>query len=565
MGIAEYRKKRDFEKTPEPEGEIRPPGSGRLYVIQKHAATRLHYDLRLELNGYLKSWAVPRGPSFDTREKRLAVHVEDHPVAYGTFEGIIPRGEYGGGTVMLWDRGEWEPQHDAEKDYEKGHLKFILYGEKLKGRWALIRMGGSGNEEGKNWLLIKEKDEFAAAGNDGGLSPAEDDRSVLTDRSMEEIRKAGDAVWQNGAVTAAPDAQEAKTPSENQPRASGIEPDIDPGGLAHAEKSDMPTDLRPQLATLVDRVPEGGQWVHEIKYDGYRLLAYKDGDAIRLRTRRGNDWTDRFAKIAADLASFPAGSAILDGEAVVQRPDGTTDFQALQNLLQGIESGRLIYYLFDILYCDGYDLTAAPLIARKNLLAHLSGKVDPQKSCLRYSDHARGQGQSIYRHACALALEGIISKHENSTYQQKRVRSWLKVKCQHRQEFVIGGYTDPSGSRTGFGALLLGYYDEADRLRFCGKVGTGFNERQLDRLKTEMERYDGAGAALCEPAGRPGGQRRALGATGTGGRNRICGMDPGGYSAGTVFQGAEGRQIRPGGPPGDRAGKRRAGKTTGFR
>ena len=475
MGLKEYQKKRDFRKTPEPEGGEKPP-SGRLYVIQKHAASRLHYDLRLELGGYLKSWAVPKGPSYVPGEKRLAVHVEDHPIEYGHFEGIIPEGEYGGGTVMLWDRGEWDAEGDPESEYERGRLHIRLYGEKLRGSWALARMGGDAGEEGKNWLLIKRRDDYAREEDD---FPGDADRSVLTGRTMAEIKTAKDAVWgPDGLVRTGPEPAQSTASAANTSS-------IDLSGLPGAKRGTLPEDFRPQLATLVDAPPDGDEWLHELKYDGYRLIARISGDTVRLITRRGNDWTDRFPTVAGELADFPAETAILDGEVVVQLPDGTTDFQALQNLLQGAATGRLLYYLFDIPYLDGYDLTGVPLIERKAVLKLLLDRM-PGTRVIRYSDHVQGKGAEVFRHACRFVLEGIISKRSDSPYRQKRTRTWVKTKCGSRQEFVIGGYTDPAGERAGFGALLLGYYDEEGQLRYCGKVGTGFSDSLLNAMTGRM-------------------------------------------------------------------------------
>jgi bifunctional non-homologous end joining protein LigD len=450
MGLNQYRKKRDFQKTPEPRGKDKPPTTRRLYVIQKHAASRLHYDLRLELDGVLKSWAVPKGPSVDPGEKRLAVHVEDHPMDYGTFEGTIPAGEYGGGTVMLWDKGTWTPEGDPDEEYRIGRMHFLIHGEKLQGRWTLFKLGGGKDDNGKNWLLVKSKDAYSDI-EDRVLE--EKDRSVSTGRTMAEIT----------------------------------------AGIAHPErfllknarKADFPVEISPHLPTLVDSPPKGDQWIHEIKYDGYRIVAFIEKNSARLSSRNNKDWTGRFRTIADALSNFPAENAIIDGEVVIQLPEGITSFQALQNTLQGVKTGTLIYYLFDILYHDGFDLTESPLIERKTLLKQLLDQMAPQP-VIRYSDHVEGSGEKVYAHACRLSLEGIVSKDLNSAYRQKRTRNWLKVKCGYRQEFVIGGYSRPSGSRTAFGALLLGVYDDHGNLLYCGRVGTGFSEKQLVSLKQTM-------------------------------------------------------------------------------
>jgi bifunctional non-homologous end joining protein LigD len=466
MALREYKKKRDFTRTPEPAGSDKPGSQGRLYVIQKHAASHLHYDLRLEMGGVLKSWAVPKGPSLDPEEKRLAVHVEDHPVEYGSFEGVIPEGEYGGGTVMIWDFGKWEPDGDAEAKYRKGHLTFRLLGKKLKGTWTLARMGGPSGEEGKNWLLIKKKDEEARRNSEYDI--LEDlPESEATGRTMDQIRRVKDRVW------------------------SGTEGEItpDPASLPGARRSAMPAQTKPQLATLVKDPPTGDRWVHEVKYDGYRILCFKTGNDIRLVSRNGNDWTGRFPSIVKDTSSLAPQRMILDGEIVVLRADGTTDFQALQNAYEGLvpwgKIGRIGYYIFDILYYEGFDLTGTPLVHRKELLGKVLLKPLAPPSLL-YGDHIRGRGSTVYQQACRLGFEGIVSKREDGRYEQRRSTNWLKVKCQKRQEFVIGGYSEPSGSRTGFGALLLGFYEKSGELVYAGRVGTGFNEASLGRLMSAL-------------------------------------------------------------------------------
>jgi len=418
MTLRRYRQKRHFERTTEPRAGRPEGGSGRIYVIQKHAARSLHYDLRLELGGVLKSWAVPKGPSLDPSRKRLAVHVEDHPVEYADFEGIIPEGEYGGGTVMVWDRGAWEPEGDPDKAYRKGHLKFRLHGEKLKGSWTLARMNSPSDREGKNWLLIKKKDPEARPGH---LSDASDmeTRSVLTGRTMKEI---------------------ASREGISRP---GVE---DLFAVQGAEPAPMPVRPRPHLAVLTKAPPGGDEWLHEIKYDGYRILCIKKDAALRLITRNNKDWSDKFKEVAGAAASLPLDRFILDGEMVVLGPDGKPDFQALQNILRGETSGRPVYYIFDILYGSGYDLTSVPLLERKRILRKLlEGTSQP----LVYGDYIRGDGDRVFDHACRMGLEGIVSKQAGSRYEQRRSRSWEKVKCVKRQEFVIGGYSEPSGSRTG--------------------------------------------------------------------------------------------------------------------
>ncbi len=488
--LKEYRAKRRFDRTAEPEGKVKPGKAGRLYVIQKHAASRLHYDLRLELDGVLKSWAVPKGPSLNPAEKHLAVQVEDHPVEYGGFEGIIPRDEYGGGTVMLWDTGEWEPLEDPRRGYKDGNLKFRLNGQKLKGRWVLVRMRKKDGEEDKNWLLIKEKDEYVRT-ESGFLD--EEPLSAVSGRSMEEIAADRERVW--SAST-----QENKPTVSGTPGRAGEDASCSDGlrELPGARRNDFPSVLTPQLTTLVARTPSGDDWLHEIKYDGYRILGFKNNSGVRLITRRGNDWTDRFPEVEQALEELPADNAVTDGEVVVRKPDGTTDFQALQNLLKGISSGQLNYYLFDLLYLNGFDLTRTPLIERKERLRCLLAAA-PAESLLRFSDHIRGSGESVYQHACRFALEGIVSKRFDAPYLQQRNKDWVKSKCLHRQEFVITGFSRPSGSRSGFGALLLGYYDSKGELRYAGKVGTGFNEKTLRELIRDLKSLKREGSPLSNP------------------------------------------------------------------
>lgn len=451
-GLTEYGKKRNFSKTAEPEGEVAPSAEGHLYVIQKHDATRLHYDLRLELNGTLKSWAVPKGPSLDPAEKRLAVHVEDHPVEYGSFEGIIPKGEYGGGTVMLWDRGWWEPIGDADQSYEKGAIKFRLHGKKLRGAWMLVQMKGPRSEEGKNWLLIKETDDEASKEKD----ITKEAMSVKTGRQMEEIASAQDRIWKDAEETIGT---------------------LQPSALKGARKSEQPEFIKPQLATPATEAPSGDDWIHEVKFDGYRILAVLHSGKVKLLSRNGLDWTQRFKSVAQALPALPCKQAILDGEIVVLNKDGVSDFQALQNYAQMGEKHPIYYYLFDLPYCDGYDLTRSSLLDRKHFLLNLVKASDIP--VLRYSEHIQGQGNLVFDNACKLRLEGIISKRANSVYETKRSKAWLKIKCGQRQEFVIIGYSAPSGSRSYFGALLLGYYNDKKELVYCGRVGTGFTEKSL--------------------------------------------------------------------------------------
>jgi bifunctional non-homologous end joining protein LigD len=474
MGLKEYRKKRDFSKTPEPQGEVElRPAAGLRFVIQKHDATRLHYDLRLELDGVFKSWAVPKGPGETPGERHLAVHVEDHPLDYGDFEGVIPKGEYGGGTVLLWDRGTWEPLADPHRGYDKGELKFLLHGQKLSGKWTLVRLRPKEGEEDKNWLLIRGRE-----GRFGQAAGGDQELSVATGRTMEQIAEQRDRVWHGD--------------SGEEPAAGKIER-TDPSTLHGALKTGMPQELSPQLATLVTEPPEGDEWLHEIKYDGYRLLCYIDKGSARLVSRRGQDWTERFGVIATQ-ASRLSTEAVLDGEMVLLKPDGTTDFQALQNLVKSGAAGEPVYYVFDLPFLDGYDLTRVPLERRRELLE----EVLPASGSIRFSEHIRGRGGEVFRNACRLGLEGIVSKRADSAYEQRRSDSWLKVKCVKRQEFVVGGYTEPRGSRSGFGALLVGLH-EGGGLRYAGRVGTGFTERTLAALAGRLSDLESDAPPFSNP------------------------------------------------------------------
>ncbi len=524
MALDHYKSKRDFSKTPEPAGRVRRrEGRPLSFMIHKHDATRLHYDLRLELDGVLKSWAVPKGPSLDPRERRLAVHVEDHPLEYGEFEGTIPKGEYGGGTVMLWDRGIWRPRGpDPLGDYQRGALKFDLEGDKLRGGFMLVRLKSRG-EEKDNWLLIKEKDE--AARSEGDILE-ERLESVASGRGLEEIAAAGDAVWSGGLegeVLTGAAAREKAAPKKTAPRKSPAKkatPKKAAAKNAKTSQSDatqvatelpagaragsMPSEIGVQLATPALAAPEGEAWLHEIKLDGYRIVARIDGGRVRLLSRNGKDWTAKFGGFDERLARL-AGQAIVDGEMTLVRRDGTTDFQSLVAAAHDGHPERLTYFAFDLLHLDGHDLRAVPLIERKQLLEGLIGRLG--EPTIRISDHIRGQGPEFYEQACRSGLEGIVSKLATAPYRAARNRDWLKVKCSSREEFVIGGFTDPKGSAKGLGALLLGQYDGEGRLAFCGRVGTGFSDRlrlELARRLAGEERATPPFEANLEPLDRRG-------------------------------------------------------------
>jgi bifunctional non-homologous end joining protein LigD len=482
MGLREYRRKRDFKATPEPPGKrSRPFRAGKrslAYVIQKHAASRLHYDFRLELDGTLKSWAVPKGPSLDPADKRLAMQVEDHPLEYGDFEGTIPKGEYGGGTVLVWDRGTWEPIGDPRKGYREGNLKFVLKGDKLHGAWALVRIRGrEPGDQGRSWLLIKERDGEARSGPSACIVDREP-KSAATRRTLDEIAAARDRVWHSNR-----DGREA-APATRKPRAAAA-PAPDPSKIAGARPASLPKFVPPELATLVDRAPSGEEWLHEMKYDGYRILARIDHGRVTLASRNARDWTAKFPAVTEAAARLPVERAILDGEVAVLLPKGTTSFQALQNFLSGAHSDQLVYMVFDLPHLNGRDLTGTRLEDRKRALAAILESAGGDARPLRYSDHVVGNGPEFFAQACRLGLEGIISKRRDSPYQGTRSREWLKIKCARRQEVVIGGYTDPEGSRVGLGALLGGVHEDG-RLIYVGKIGTGFSDKTLRELKKQL-------------------------------------------------------------------------------
>ena len=469
--LARYRAKRDFKATPEPRG-LKVRSQGHRYLIQKHAARRLHYDFRLELDGVLKSWAVTRGPSLDPADKRLAVHVEDHPLEYGSFEGIIPKPQYGGGTVMLWDEGSWEPLGDAHAMLRAGRLKFRLDGERLKGEWNLVRMRNrSPREKRENWLLIKGHDSAARPGEGDSLLEAED-RSVASGRSMEEIGRSR-SVWNSKAGR---DAETAKPVAEPEARAAPAKA---------AKRAALPDFVEPQLATRVEAPPEGPDWLHEIKLDGYRIQARLERGKARLLTRRGLDWSHRFAGIAKAIEALPARTALLDGEIVAFAENGLSDFGRLQAILGGEEEGELAFVLFDLLYLDGYDLRPLPLLERKARLLKLLG--GNERGPLRFSQHFDRNGAEIYRHACKLALEGVVSKQADAPYRPGRGLGWLKSKCRERQEFVIAGFTKPAKDLPGIGSLVLGYGSDG-AFRYAGRVGTGFSQQQSLALRRRLER-----------------------------------------------------------------------------
>jgi len=480
LDIETYNRKRDFSKTQEPPGR-KLKGKGDSFVVQKHDASRLHWDFRLELNGVLKSWAVPKGPSLNPDEKRLAMRTEDHPLDYGDFEGTIPKGEYGGGTVMLWDQGRWipEPSKDPSKTIEDGHLHFTLEGDRMKGEWVMFRLKPRPGEKAEPWMLKKVTDEFAEP-QDGDALVDNCVTSVTTGRTMAEIA-AGEDVWRS-----------------NRGGQKGGR------GKKTAGKAPPPF-LEPQLATLVDEVPTGKQWIHEYKYDGYRLLlAVGDGVATAW-TRNGKDWSDKFKALVKAAIRLPAG-CLIDGEAVAIDENGKPSFQLLQSTLKDQKGANLVFYAFDLLVDRGEDIRKLPQIERKERLAALLEGVSPP---LIYGDHIMGRGEAMFNAMCQQGGEGIVSKKANAPYSSARSRNWLKIKCIQRQEFVIVGWSE-SDKRIGFRSLLLAAKDPG-KLTYVGKVGTGFNGRliqelmdrmrplEVDKAPVEVPRPDRKGAHFLKP------------------------------------------------------------------
>ncbi|MBL8688805.1 MAG: DNA ligase D [Rhodospirillaceae bacterium] len=480
--LTTYRAKRHFDRTTEPEGKLGKPSRGGLYVIHEHDATRLHYDLRLEHEGVLLSWAVTRGPSLDPEEKRLAVQVEDHPIDYGSFEGLIPEGNYGAGTVSQWDRGRWIPEGDTTKALKKGHLTFRLEGEKLKGDWHLVRMRRRPKEKRDNWLLIKSKDEYAVPGAKGEIVRIAT-RSVKTGRTLAEIaegRKAKPKPRAPAARKTAKKSKAAKTDKERPRRGSA-----------------NPAFVPPCLARL-DKTPAGADWLHEVKFDGYRMQAVRQGGKVALITRTGLDWTKRFGSaIKAALQELPCSSAVIDGEIVVLADTGVSDFSALQADLSEGRASRFVFYAFDLLHLDGADLSKRRLVERKEALEELLGdKANAGEGALRYSQHFVEDGDVMLDQACRLGLEGVVSKRRDAPYRSGRSGDWIKSKCIQRQEFVVTGYVPSTATRNAVGSLLVGYHENG-RLRPAGRVGTGYSatvardlKRRLDTIKADRSPYE---------------------------------------------------------------------------
>ncbi|UVO38510.1 DNA ligase D [Bradyrhizobium arachidis] len=490
--LSTYRQKRDFEKTPEPSGEAGvAPSKQRRFVIQKHDATRLHYDFRLEFDGVFKSWAVTKGPSLNPHDKRLAVEVEDHPLDYGDFEGTIPEGQYGGGTVMLWDRGTWESDN-PEAGFKKGDLKFTLNGDKLHGSWVLVRMRNRGGEKRTNWLLIKHRDEYASEDED----ILAEDKSVASGRAMAQITSGkgrapkpfmlakgkgkADAVWQSDR------AEETKGRTvKPAPRAAlkSVKSSKKKATTATTAKkvSEMPDFVAPQLCTPVERPPGGDGWCHEIKFDGYRVqLRVEDGEAT-LKTRKGLDWTGKFASIAKEAGSLP--DALIDGEIVALDHNGAPNFSSLQAALSDGKTGDLIFFAFDLLFAEGLDYRRLPLGERKQRLKTLLEARKARSSQIRYVEHFETGGDAVLQSACKLELEGVVSKKLDAPYRSGRTESWTKAKCRAGHEVVIGGYKTTNGK---FRSLMAGVHRD-DHLAFVGMVGTGFGADKVKRIMPSLK------------------------------------------------------------------------------
>lgn len=492
QSLALYNRKRDFRHTPEPRGVHAGKGKALQFVVQKHAASRLHYDFRLEVDGVLKSWAVPKGPSLDPAVKRMAVQVEDHPLAYGGFEGVIPKGHYGAGSVIVWDRGSWEPLEDPRKALRAGKLKFRLQGEKLHGGFTLVRMRGRGDEKQPSWLLIKERDDEARPSAEFDVVEQQPE-SVLGAGSApgKSARSAnGTAARPVGGSMAAEPASGAKG---RRPRKSG--------------KATLPLSLAPQLATLMD-APPVGDWHYELKFDGYRLLTRFDGGDVRCITRNGHDWSSRVPGIVTAVKAMKPGSGWLDGELVALDERGAPDFQKLQNAFESHRTTQLRYFVFDLLFHEGEDLRELGNAQRRERLHALMG--DETHGPVQFSPTLQGDPRELLAASGRAGFEGLIGKRADAPYRAGRSRDWIKLKVGQRQEFVIGGFTDPQGSRSGLGSLLLGVHDEAGRLRYAGNVGTGFDTRTLDALRSRLDGIEASASPFFEGPQKVGTTRRAV-------------------------------------------------------
>ncbi|BDT58775.1 ATP-dependent DNA ligase [Massilia varians] len=498
-----YKAKRNFDITSEPLDGGAPSTEALTFVIQKHWASRLHYDFRLELDGTMKSWAVPKGPSYDTHDKRMAVHVEDHPISYSDFEGTIPPKQYGAGKVIIWDKGTWEPIGDPHEGYRKGNLKFAIHGHKMHGRWVLVRMKGRGNDKQEPWLLIKENDEHARPAEE--FSVVDEMPDSVKDLPMPERARGKVAALKAEAGLDTKDAQDAPKPArkrtaaakpaaktaakaaatsaDKSTRAKKAAPPSLPEGVVEAA---LPEAFTPELATLVDGPPPDPEnWIFEVKFDGYRMLARIEQGKVRLITRNANDWTDKLAPLREEIERARLPDGWYDGEIVVHDENGKPNFGLLQLAFDGVRTADIVYFLFDAPYCNGYDLRNVPLVERRAALEQILRKAKSDK--LRFSSEFGSNPDELVVAACKIGLEGVIGKRRDSRYVSRRSPEWIKLKCGLRQEFVIGGYTDPKGSRKGVGSLLLGTYDREGMLRYAGNVGSGFNHATLMDIKERLE------------------------------------------------------------------------------
>ena len=487
--LAPYKKKRNFSVTPEPAEGGAPGVEALQYVIQKHWASRLHYDLRLEIDGTMKSWAVPKGPSFDPADKRMAVQVEDHPISYNSFEGQIPPKQYGAGRVIIWDRGYWQPVGDAAEGYRAGKLKFVLHGHKLQGRWTLVRMHGRGDERQPPWLLIKEHDGLERPAADFNVVDEMPD-SVAALKPLLPPTPADHAPSSNPKSRISPGKPalaRSKTPKSTRSKTA-----------ANTPRTPLPSKLAPQLATLVEGPPaDADDWIWELKFDGYRLLARVESGKAQLFTRNGHDWTAKMPRLAQAVASLPLKSGWIDGEVLMPDAHGIPDFQALQNAFDGEATDALVFYVFDLPFADGHDLRGLTLLERRERLQRIVQIASPDS--IRFSDAFEALPSDLIASACQLGFEGVIGKRKDGTYVSRRSNDWIKLKCSHRQEFVIGGYTDPQGSRAGLGSLLLGVHDEDGSLRYAGNVGTGFSQKQLAELQAQLQKLKVAKSPFANP------------------------------------------------------------------
>jgi bifunctional non-homologous end joining protein LigD len=460
--LQRYRDKRDFGKTPEPKGARAKAGQQLSFVIQKHDATRLHYDFRLELDGVLLSWAIPKGPSFDPADKRMAVRTEDHPLSYGSFEGTIPAGQYGAGEVIVWDRGTWQPVGDPHAGLRAGKLAFRLAGEKVVGQWELVRMHNA-HDRKETWLLIKKRDADARP-----------------HAEFDVVSEMPDSVL----------AKPKRSPAAKPAPAKSVD------SLAQAKKARVPKELAPQLATLATNIPTEGQWVYEVKFDGYRLLTRYEKGVPRLYTRNGHDWTDKMPRLAKELATLRLDSGWIDGEVVALDSQGVPNFNALQNAFDRSDTQALTYFVFDVPFFEGHDLRELPLTARRDLLEKwLAGHAGEH---VRFSTAFDADPASVLSSACRMNLEGLIAKRADAPYRSERSTSWLKLKCHQRQEFVVGGFVDRTNATGEIGSLLLGVHDDQGRLMPVGGVGTGWDAAAARDLHRRLSRIEASESPFAQ-------------------------------------------------------------------